>query len=236
MKGQAKAIYSLVMLVCLGLLFYSHVLVPQQQASEIQDFFNQEVNKASDGTFHMDRQPIGVLSVPKIGLRLIIYNNAGESALSHGAGLVPGMSPLGEVGHAVLTAHNGDPTKDLFMKVPKLQKGDSFYIQLKDGPIYQYDIFQTQTVSPVNEFTHYTVSHHDKLVTLRTCVPIGINSDRFLATGKEVGTVDTITEKPRVVLSVVDWGLILICLIAFACLFQSIWQERKVEGLEKTSS
>lgn len=64
------------------------------------------------------------------------------------------------------------------------------------------------------------------MVTLRTCVPIGINSHRFLATGLYKGHVKKI-EKPRFTLSIVDYGLMGIGAVSGFLLVGSLYKERK---------
>lgn len=211
-------------------LIHSKVVVPNEQQQAIQDYFTQDVIQDNEQGFNMKLKPVGVLSIPSINLELIIYNNASEDAITHGAGLIQGSGNLHhEHDNSILTAHNGDPLNDLFINVPKLKVGDEFYIKQKDGTIDSYSIIDTQTVDPTDELTHYKKPEGDtSYVTLRTCVPIGINSQRFLATGEYQGEVDNIEENHQFTFSLVDSILIVVVLVDTGLLIRSFILDKKV--------
>lgn len=225
-----KILYCAIILACCMFLIHSKVVVPHEQQQAIQDYFTQDVVQDNEQGFNMKLKPIGVLSIPSINLELMIYNNASEDAINHGAGLIQGSGNLHhEHDNSILTAHNGDPLNDLFINVPKLKIGDKFYIKQKDGTIDSYSVTDTQTVDPTDELIHYKKSDGDtSYVTLRTCVPIGINSQRFLATGEYQGEVENIEENPQFTFSLVDSILIVVILVDTGLLIRSFIFDKKV--------
>lgn len=228
--------YGLILTVCIGCLIYSHWILPGMREKSISAFEagNVSLARSNDGGYNMALNPLAVLNAPSIHLKLLVYDNASEDAINHGAGLVEGSGDIkNHKGHAILTAHNGDPTNDLFINVPSLKLGDHFYLTNSKGITDKYEIIQTQKVEPIGELQHLMKPTKGQfLVTLRTCVPIGINSHRFLATGLYKGHVKKI-EKPRFTLSIVDYGLMGIGAVSGFLLVGSLYKERK-SGKMKT--
>lgn len=124
-------------------------------------------------------------------------------------------------------ASTGDPLNDLFINVPTLKAGDNFYIKHKDKTIDKYTIFDTKTVSPIDELKQYIIpTENETFVTLRTCVPIGINSQRFLATGSFQGNVEAV-EQSKQALSLVDYTIALVIFVNVGLLIWSFESDRK---------
>lgn len=223
-----KAIYALIILLCLFFLWSSKINTPRQQQADIANYFTQEVTQDNSHGFNMKLHPIGVLLVPKINLELLIYDNSSEEAITHGAGLIQGSGQLKhEQTNSILTAHNGDPLNDLFINVPTLKAGDNFYIKHKDKTIDKYTVFDTKTVSPIDELKQYIIpTENETFVTLRTCVPIGINSQRFLATGNFQGNVKTVEESKQA-LSLVDYAIALVIFVNVGLIIWSFESDRK---------
>lgn len=130
---------------------------------------------------------MGYLEVPAINLRLPFYHGTTDEVLQFGAGHIYGSSlPVGGPGtHAALSAHNGMPGVTLFTKLPKVEIGDYFSIYVADQTIW-YQVFRIDEVSP--EALDAIVPEGDSdLVTLVTCVPVGVNNRRLLVTGQRSG-------------------------------------------------
>lgn len=129
---------------------------------------------------------IGILSIPKIKEVLPIYDNTSSIALDNGIGLLEHTSDLtgGKGKHAVLTGHSGLSLNKLFTDLPKVKKGDKFYIKV-NGEIHAYQVDQIKTVLPTN-MKYLQVDPNKDYVTLVTCTPLFVNTHRLLVRGHRI--------------------------------------------------
>lgn len=101
-------------------------------------------------------------------------------------------------------------------------------MKLKDGKTYEYEVIDTREVSPVEEYKQFLKPEDgDTYVTLRTCTPIGINDKRFLATGKLIGEASIVPQGKGMMISLFEWGLIVIALGSGILLVLSIRNDIK---------
>ena len=129
---------------------------------------------------------LGVLYIPSIKLRLPIFDTTNDTLLQKGASLLEGSSYPSKDNnvHSVISAHRGLPEAKLFTDLPKLNIGDSFFIEI-NGEKLAYEVIETNVVEPTD--TDSLKIREDKnLVTLLTCTPYMINTHRLLVTGKQV--------------------------------------------------
>ena len=130
------------------------------------------------------REVMGILEIPRIGLKLPIYHGTGEAALSKGAGHMEGTAlPAGQPGdRPVIAGHRGLPGNELFTRLDELESGDLFTVTVAGHPL-TYEVTEIETVAPDDQQAIAARSGED-LVTLLTCTPYGINTHRLLVTGK----------------------------------------------------
>lgn len=121
-----------------------------------------------------------------IDVDLPIYHGTSDVTLLRGIGHLEGTAlPVGGNGtHAVLTGHRGLAESELFTHLDRLAVGDTFTIEVF-GQVLTYRVGETKVVDPSDTETLYPVRGKD-LVTLVTCTPLGINSQRILVTGERV--------------------------------------------------
>lgn len=131
-------------------------------------------------------KPIAVLSIPKIKEVLPVYMGTSQTALENGVGLLENTSlPTGGKGkHAVLTGHRGLSLNRLFTDLPKLKKGDKFYIKV-NHEIHAYQVDRLKTVLPSN-LSYFKTDSNKDYVTLVTCTPLFQNTHRLLVRGHRV--------------------------------------------------
>ena len=131
---------------------------------------------------------MGHISIPNIGVELMIYHTVEEPVLQVGAGHLPGTSlPVGGKGtHCALSGHTGLTTAALFTNLDRLEVGDYFYLTVLDD-VLTYQIEDISVVLPW-ELDSLAVDPERDLCTLITCTPYGINSHRLLVTGTRVPT------------------------------------------------
>jgi LPXTG-site transpeptidase (sortase) family protein len=126
------------------------------------------------------------IKISSIDVDLPVYHGTSDERLARGIGHLEGTSlPVGGVGtHAVLTGHRGLATATLFTNLNKVKIGDTFTIEVLDQ-VLTYQVFDTKVVDPDQTESLQPVEGKD-LVTLVTCTPLGINSQRILVTGERI--------------------------------------------------
>ncbi|MFU0541255.1 class C sortase [Gardnerella vaginalis] len=129
---------------------------------------------------------IGIVKIPKIGVKLPIYHGTKEDTLARGAGHLYGTDlPVGGKGrHTVITAHTGLPNATMFDSLTDLKKGDYFYLDVQ-GETLRYKVFRINVVDP-HDISLLQREKGRDLATLLTCTPYGVNSHRLLVTGYRV--------------------------------------------------
>ncbi|MCB6705867.1 class C sortase [[Clostridium] saccharogumia] len=129
---------------------------------------------------------MGYIKIPRIGVNLPIYHGTDQERMLKGVGHLVGTSlPIGGVdSHAVLSAHSGLSSADLFTNLVDLEKGDLFYIYVLDE-VLAYEVNNIKVVKPT-ETDDLRITKGEDYVTLVTCTPFGINSHRLLVRGHRV--------------------------------------------------
>lgn len=129
---------------------------------------------------------IGIVKIPKIGVKLPIYHGSSQEVLARGAGHLYGTDlPVGgETRHAVVTAHTGLPNATMFDDLVELKKGDYFYFDIQ-GETLRYKVFRISVVDP-HDIRLLQRENGRDLATLLTCTPYGVNTQRLLVTGYRV--------------------------------------------------
>ena len=129
---------------------------------------------------------MGRIVIPAIGADLPIYHGTSDATLAEGVGHLEGTSlPVGGRGtHAVLAGHRGLASATLFTNLDRVADGDLFTLYVF-GETLTYRVSSVTVVDPDQTRTLDPVPGED-LVTLVTCTPLGINSQRILVTGERV--------------------------------------------------
>lgn len=135
---------------------------------------------------YRDDDMMGYIQIPKIGQSLPIYHGTSDAVLAKGVGHLQGSAlPVGGAStHCVLSAHRGLPSASLFTDLDKLETGDHFYLHVLDR-VLAYEVDQVQVVEP-DQTQSLDVTEGEDLVTLVTCTPYGVNTQRLLVRGRRV--------------------------------------------------
>ncbi|EDS79333.1 class C sortase (plasmid) [Clostridium perfringens] len=138
---------------------------------------------------------LGYVDIPKINIKLPIYEGTSDEVLKKGVGVIDGTSiPIGgESTHSVLSAHTGLTTQKLFTDIDQLKEGDFFYINIF-GERLAYKVDEINIVKP-NDTSKINISPNKDYVTLLTCYPYGINTERLLVRGERIFQKDTNSNK-----------------------------------------
>lgn len=129
---------------------------------------------------------MGHITIPKINVNLPIYQGTDEQELQSGAGYWIGSSlPTGGAStHCIITAHTGLVKAKLFTDLDQLTEGDQFTLSILDRDM-TYEVDQILITEPDDMSALYVVEGQD-YVTLYTCYPYGINTQRLLVRGHRV--------------------------------------------------
>ena len=165
------------------------------EASEEEDKVYMDcLNIAGDGM-------MGIVEIPKINIKLPIYHTTSEEVLQVAAGHLEGSSlPVGGTStHAVISAHRGLPSASLFTDLDKMEIGDHFLIHVLNETLC-YKVDKISVVKP-EETSGLAVEDGQDLVTLLTCTPYGVNTERLLVRGHRVDYVEEEVEAEKTLFS-----------------------------------
>lgn len=165
---------------------------------------------------------MGYVEIPKIDVRLPLYHGTGEEALQRGLGHLAGTSlPVGGEGtHCVASGHRGLPTALLFTDLDQLEEGDRFALHVL-GETLAYEVDQILVVDP-DEVSALRPEESGDYVTLLTCTPYGVNTQRLLVRGHRVadmGDEGVVTTAGEVSRSLGIRGKIALALLALVVAF-----------------
>ncbi|ETY72344.1 sortase [Bifidobacterium moukalabense DSM 27321] len=129
---------------------------------------------------------MGAISIPKISVKLPIYHGTSEQALAKGAGHLYGTSlPVGGADtHAVITGHRGLVEAMMFTRLDEMEQGDFMYVKVM-GETLGYQVDRISVIDP-NDTSRLKVEPGEDRLTLMTCTPYGINTQRLLVSGHRV--------------------------------------------------
>jgi sortase A len=173
---------------------------------------------------------MGRIQIPSIALDLPMYHGTDDSTLLKGVGHLRGTSlPVGgENTHAVLTGHRGLANAEMFTRLNEVQLGDDFTISTF-GRVLTYRVVSTQVVEPDDTRSLKAVAGKD-LVTLVTCTPLGINTQRIFVTGERVIPVPAAAQESaaaRPEIPTFPWWAVIAATIAFADIGVVVWVLRR---------
>ena len=141
--------------------------------------YEERLNMAGDGV-------MGYIEIPKINVNLVIFHGTSMAVLDKGVGHLENTSlPVGGTGtHAVLSAHTAYAKASLFNDLIKLGEGDLFILTVLDEKL-DYEVNQIKVVEPADTSDLY-IDLQEDYVTLVTCTPYGVNSQRLLVRGTRI--------------------------------------------------
>ncbi|MCL2461948.1 MAG: class C sortase [Defluviitaleaceae bacterium] len=186
-------------------------------------------------------QVMGVLEIPKIGVKLPIYHGTSAAVLQVGIGHLVGSSlPVGGPStHAVISGHTALPSAQLLTRLDELKVGDRFIITVLDETL-TYEVDEINTVLP-DDMSLLGIEPGQDLVTLITCTPPSINTHRLLVRGRRVdNAAQQITARVNQDARQVDTSPVLTVLTALALvllmLYMLVRYRDKGKGRDRNSS
>lgn len=164
------------------------------ESSGVDPVYMNTLNIAGD-------EMMGRVEIPKINIKIPIYHTTEEDVLNKGAGHLEGSSlPVGGANtHAVISAHRGLPSASLFTDLDQMKVGDHFLLHVLDETLC-YEVDKISVVKP-EDTSALAVEDGQDLVTLLTCTPYGVNTERLLVRGHRVPYVEEEVKEEKTVLS-----------------------------------
>jgi sortase A len=180
-------------------------------------------------------QPVGLLSIPKIGLLDAIVEGVGEAQLEQGPGHYPGTTLPGEEGNAAIAGHRTTYAHP-FYNLDALSPGDTIFILTAQG-LFKYTVSGSQLVAPTDVAVLASAPQKSTL-TLTTCNPRYSAAQRLVVTADldaksaPLQATTTSTTRPKVNelageprasslggssspwAPVIVWGLVTVALVA----------------------
>lgn len=164
------------------------------ESSGVDPVYMNTLNIAGD-------EMMGSVEIPKINIKIPIYHTTEEDVLNKGAGHLEESSlPVGGANtHAVISAHRGLPSASLFTDLDQMKVGDHFLLHVLDETLC-YEVDKISVVKP-EDTSALAVEDGQDLVTLLTCTPYGVNTERLLVRGHRVPYVEEEVKEEKTVLS-----------------------------------
>ena len=182
---------------------------------------------------------LGYIEIPSINIKLPIYYGTSVDILKKGVGVLEGTSlPVGgENTHSVLSAHTGLANQRLFTDIDKLKDGDVFYLHILKKDL-AYKVNQIKVVHP-DEIDELKISDEKDYVTLLTCYPYGINTERLLVRGERTDLSPSNIEQVQKEISTFNHSnenliLIVIILISVIIIIFLLFLIMKFKGKNKS--
>ena len=136
--------------------------------------------------------PVGVISIPKISLSMVVVEGTDADQLRSGPGHYPGTPLPGEAGNAAIAGHRTTYLHP-FYNLNELVPGDPIDIVTVQG-IFEYHVVSSQAVDPTD--VAVVAPTPTPTLTLTTCTPRYSASQRLVVQATLVADVLTGTKAP----------------------------------------
>lgn len=130
--------------------------------------------------YGVDSDILGYITIPKIDIKLPIYNGASKENMAKGAAYLANTSlPVGgDNTNCVIAAHTRYKGIHMFKRITELKTGDEIYIT-NFWETLVYKVCETKVINPKDSQNIY-IQADRSLVTLSTCHPYPNNYQRYL--------------------------------------------------------
>jgi len=165
---------------------YNQRLYENAQAYLIDPFSYEQVS-FSLIEFGFEEELIGYITIPRIDETLPIFLGSSDANMRRGATHMTQSSlPIGGLNtNAVIAAHRGLSRARMFRHINRLQYGDPIYITNFYETI-RYEVFDTMIIYP-DEIDAVLIQSGRDIITLLTCHPYRVNTQRLLVFAERVG-------------------------------------------------
>lgn len=205
-----------------------HAMPPEEGVPGFDDYMSTLNAPETNGV-------IARITIPSIDVDLPVYHTTADHVLYEGAGHMFGSSlPVGGLGtNSVISAHTGMVNATMFDNLPRIKDGADVYIDIM-GEKLRYQVNAREVVGPDDYEAVTYESDKDKL-TLVTCTPYGINTDRLLVNAERV-PMDESTEERTSWMPHLSWWMYLDLFIIFVVLAIVAYREWKKRQARKAKA
>lgn len=165
--------------------YNNYILNMQKEDSDFNK--NEETNKSSQNEPVKDQSEdnkleniIGILSIPKIDLKVAIGQGVDNETLKYSVGHFKETALPGEKGNFCLIGHRSYTYGQFFNRLDEINKDDEIIVN-SNGKEYKYKITDIKVVEP--EEISVLNPTDDPEITLITCTPIRVGSHRLIIKG-----------------------------------------------------
>lgn len=132
-----------------------------------------------------DDTVLGVVYIPRLKETIPLYYGSKDTILAKGAGIMEKTSlPGGKGTNCVITAHRGTHNGQFFRYLNKLEQHDPVYIYM-NKEVLKYEVGSYSIIKP-HDARLLGVDPNRDQITLLTCTPYLINTERLLYFGDRV--------------------------------------------------
>lgn len=167
-------------------------------------------------------QVIARIRIPAINVDLPVFHTTNPGVLYDGAGHMYGSSlPVGGEGNnAVISAHTGMVNAAMFDQLPQLRSGDDIFIDIM-GQRLRYVMVDREVAGP-HDYEAVTYEPGKDKLTLITCTPYGLNTDRLLVHAERAPLLDD--SEPEISAFVWSWWMIAVVVIVCVVFLLILWK------------
>ena len=154
---------------------------------DLKDPFSYEVHSIDLTEYGFKNNVVGIISIPKIDIRMPMYLGANKSNMTKGAVTLGETSmPIGGVNtNCVIAAHRGYKGIKMFRDIEELVIGDRIKITTAWDEL-EYEIVEIEIVEK-DEIDKVFIRDGEDMITLLTCHPYTKNTHRYLVFAKRIG-------------------------------------------------
>lgn len=202
-----------------------HAMPPEEGVPGFDDYMSTLNAPETNGV-------IARITIPSIDVDLPVYHTTADHVLYEGAGHMFGSSlPVGGLGtNSVISAHTGMVNATMFDNLPRIKDGADVYIDIM-GEKLRYQVNAREVVGP-DDYEAVTYEHDKDKLTLVTCTPYGINTDRLLVNAERV-PMDEAQETRTSWMPHLSWWMYLDLFIIFVVLAIVAYREWKKRAARK---
>lgn len=127
---------------------------------------------------------IGTIEIPSIAQKMALMLGATKTTLGYGAGWMETSAAPGAPGNCVVLGHRMKAYGRDFNRLDELRAGDTINVSLISGEKYTYIVTGTAVIEPEALAAELGARNGGYNITLVTCTPVGVGSQRLLVTGE----------------------------------------------------
>lgn len=158
----------------------------EEKQNKLVDPFSYEQSAIDLSEYGIDNNVIGYISVPKINIEVPILLGANAVNMKKGAvHLTETSYPIGGANtNSVIAAHRGYGKATLFRHIDKIGVGDKIHIRNFKEEL-TYEVYETKIINP-DDISELEIQEGQDIITLITCHPYRINTQRYIVKAKRV--------------------------------------------------